>query len=82
MNCTPTLDRRARVPIHRLAAALGLALAGTAHAAWDCPSLVAVSADSFVCDKPRPSDRTIVEPGDLLHIRNALTQRDVKLPNR
>ena len=40
------------------------------------------SADSFVCDNPRPSDRTIVEPGDLLHIRNALTQRDVKLPNR
>ena len=49
MNCTPTPDRRARVPIHQLAVALGLAFAGTAHAAWDCPSLVAVTtADATV----------------------------------
>ena len=39
-------------------------------------------ADSFRCEMPRHNDRTIVEPGDLIHIRNALTQRDLKLPNR
>ena len=49
MNCTPTPDRRARVPIHHIGVALGLMLAGTAHAAWDCPSLVAVTtADATV----------------------------------
>jgi len=33
--------------------------------------------------KPRkPNDRNIVEAGDLLHIRNALTQRELELPNR
>jgi feruloyl esterase len=40
------------------------------------------SAASFRCEMPPPGDRTIVEPGDLIHIRNALTQRDLKLPNR
>ena len=40
------------------------------------------SADSFACVSPRPSDGTIVESGDLLHIRNALTQRNLELPNR
>ena len=40
------------------------------------------SADSFRCEMPRPSDRTLVEAGDLLHVRNALTQRGLLLPNR
>lgn len=39
-------------------------------------------AESFRCEMPRHDDRTIVEPGDLIHIRNALTQRDLRLPNR
>ena len=40
------------------------------------------SAESFRCEMPRQGERTIVEPGDLVHIRNALTQRDLMLPNR
>jgi hypothetical protein len=40
------------------------------------------SAASFACVSPKPNDRNIVEAGDLLHIRNALTQRDLELPNR
>jgi feruloyl esterase len=40
------------------------------------------SAASFACVNPKPNDRNIVEAGDLLHIRNALTQRDLELPNR
>jgi feruloyl esterase len=40
------------------------------------------SADSFRCEMPKHNDRGIVEAGDLIHIRNALTQRDLKLPNR
>ena len=40
------------------------------------------SAASFSCASPKPNDRNIVEAGDLLHIRNALTQRELELPNR
>jgi feruloyl esterase len=39
------------------------------------------SAASFACVEPRLQDRA-VEAGDLLHIRNALTQRGLLLPNR
>ncbi len=39
------------------------------------------SAANFSCVTPKLSDR-IIEAGDLLHIRNALTQRDLLLPNR
>lgn len=39
------------------------------------------SADSFRCVTPRFQDRP-VEAGDLLHVRNALTQRGLLLPNR
>lgn len=39
------------------------------------------SADSFRCVTPRLQDRP-VEAGDLLHVRNALTQRALLLPNR
>lgn len=39
------------------------------------------SAANFSCVTPKLSDR-IIDAGDLLHIRNALTQRDLLLPNR
>jgi pimeloyl-ACP methyl ester carboxylesterase len=39
------------------------------------------SAASFSCSGPRPQDLK-VEAGDMLHIRNALTQRALLLPNR
>jgi feruloyl esterase len=39
------------------------------------------SAASFSCKTPRPGD-VDVEPGDMLHIRNSLTQRALLLPNR
>jgi feruloyl esterase len=39
------------------------------------------AAASFSCVMPRLPDR-IVESGDLLHVRNALTQRKLLLPNR
>ena len=39
------------------------------------------SADSFTCKTPRPRDID-VEAGDMLHIRNSLTQRGLLLPHR
>jgi feruloyl esterase len=39
------------------------------------------NADSFKCTTPKKSDR-IVEAGDLIHVRDALTQRKLILPNR
>jgi pimeloyl-ACP methyl ester carboxylesterase len=39
------------------------------------------SAENFRCTTPRPKDVEI-GPGDMLHIRNALTQRALLLPNR
>lgn len=38
-------------------------------------------AASFACRTPALQQR-VVEPGDLLHVRNALTQRKLLLPNR
>ncbi|MDL9997713.1 tannase/feruloyl esterase family alpha/beta hydrolase [Variovorax sp. J22P240] len=39
------------------------------------------SAESFTCKTPRPRDID-VEAGDMLHIRNSLTQRGLLLPHR
>lgn len=39
------------------------------------------AASSFSCVTPKLQDRS-VGPGDLLHIRNSLRQRDLLLPNR
>ncbi len=39
------------------------------------------SATSFACKSPGPSE-VKVEPGDMLHIRNALTQRELVGPRR
>jgi feruloyl esterase len=39
------------------------------------------SAESFACRFPSPN-AVKVEPGDMLHIRNALTQRELIAPNR
>lgn len=39
------------------------------------------AADSFNCETPRLRDRPVAA-GDMLHLRNALRQRDLELPNR
>jgi feruloyl esterase len=38
-------------------------------------------AANFSCQKPRPKDRTVTD-SDLINVRNALTQRNLELPNR
>ena len=38
-------------------------------------------AANFSCKTPRPKDRVVTE-SDLVNVRNALTQRNLELPNR